>query len=195
MRRFSNRHCEQSEALQESRDGRCKRLQCALAIVGSLLLLGSGCSSSESGSSEIPGQVPSGPEPGRGSVLPPERHVAWVVADRVFFRFDSAELSPDAMQTLREQAYVILTAPNRKFTIQGYADERGTREYNIALGLRRASAAKDMLVALGVPAAQLDIVSFGKERPIVLGHNETAWAQNRITILLGLSEVPYRGPK
>jgi peptidoglycan-associated lipoprotein len=76
--------------------------------------------------------------------------------------------------------------PNIRATIEGHADERGTREYNIALGERRANAAKNFLVSLGVPAERLTVVSYGKERPVAIGSNEQAWARNRraVTIVL-----------
>jgi peptidoglycan-associated lipoprotein len=104
------------------------------------------------------------------------------VGDRVFFAFNQSDLSADARRTLERQAAWLKQFPQKRATIEGHCDERGTREYNLALGERRANAAKDYLVALGVPASRLSTISYGKERPIVLGSNESAWAQNRVSV-------------
>lgn len=101
------------------------------------------------------------------------------VGDRVFFAFDKSDLSPEARATLDRQAAWLKKYASLTVTVEGHADERGTREYNLALGERRATAAKNYLVAAGVSANRVKIVSYGKERPAVLGSNEAAWAQNR----------------
>ncbi|WP_375592607.1 peptidoglycan-associated lipoprotein Pal [Algihabitans albus] len=101
------------------------------------------------------------------------------VGDRVFFAFDSAELSSDARGTVDRLAAWMQQNPNVTVTVEGHADERGTREYNLALGERRASAVRQYLIALGVAPTRVGTISFGKERPAVLGSNEAAWAQNR----------------
>lgn len=101
------------------------------------------------------------------------------VGDRVFFGFDKSDLTPEARATLDRQAAWLKKYAAVSATIEGHCDERGTREYNLALGERRAMAAKNYLVAAGIPASRLKTVSYGKERPAVLGSNETAWAQNR----------------
>jgi peptidoglycan-associated lipoprotein len=101
------------------------------------------------------------------------------VGDRVFFDFNKSDLKPEARRTLERQAAWLKQYGNVKVTIEGHCDERGTREYNLALGERRANAAKDYLVSLGIPAARLSTISYGKERPAVLGSNEAAWSQNR----------------
>ena len=101
------------------------------------------------------------------------------VGDRVFFDFDKSNLRPDARATLGKWVAFLKKYPNDRLTIEGHCDERGTREYNLALGERRATAVKNFLVAEGVAAARLKTISYGKERPAVLGHNEAAWAQNR----------------
>lgn len=105
--------------------------------------------------------------------------VATVGADRVFFAFDSSELRPDARDTLRRQAEWLEANAGVRLTIEGHCDERGTREYNLALGERRANAVRSYLVALGVDSGRLSTISYGKERPAVLGSNEDAWSQNR----------------
>jgi peptidoglycan-associated lipoprotein len=101
------------------------------------------------------------------------------VGDRVFFDFNKSDLKPEARRTLERQAAWLKQYATVKVTIEGHCDERGTREYNLALGERRANAAKDYLVSLGIPAARLSTISYGKERPAVLGSNEAAWSQNR----------------
>lgn len=101
------------------------------------------------------------------------------VGDRVFFDYDKSSLSDDAQKTLQKQADWLKTNASTSVTLEGHCDERGTREYNIALGERRAASAKKYLVSLGIKASRISTISYGKERPAVLGHNEAAWAQNR----------------
>jgi peptidoglycan-associated lipoprotein len=101
------------------------------------------------------------------------------VGDRVFFEFNQSDLSEEARATLDRQAAWLKKYSSIDVTIEGHCDERGTREYNLALGDRRAEAAKNYLVADGVSASRIKTISYGKERPAVLGHNEAAWAQNR----------------
>jgi peptidoglycan-associated lipoprotein len=101
------------------------------------------------------------------------------VGDRVFFDFDKSDVKSEGRQVLQRQADWLKRYPNVTVTVEGHCDERGTREYNLALGERRATAVKKMLVALGVPAARISTISYGKERPAVVGSNEAAWAQNR----------------
>ncbi len=101
------------------------------------------------------------------------------VGDRVFFAFDSAALDEEAQATLDRQAAWLLQYPDIVVTIEGHADERGTREYNLALGERRAMAVKNYLVAKGVSPDRILTISYGEERPVDPGHNEAAWALNR----------------
>ena len=101
------------------------------------------------------------------------------VGDRVLFDYDSHELDESDRQTLIDQADFLKQNPSLKITIEGHCDERGTREYNLALGEKRANSAKDYLVALGVNSARIKVVSYGKERPQVLGSNKAAWQMNR----------------
>jgi peptidoglycan-associated lipoprotein len=101
------------------------------------------------------------------------------VGDRVFFAFDRSDLNADSRATLEKLASWMTTYQNVTITIEGHCDERGTREYNLALGERRSDAARDYLVALGVDGGRVTTISYGKERPAVLGSNEDAWAQNR----------------
>jgi peptidoglycan-associated lipoprotein len=101
------------------------------------------------------------------------------VGDRVFFDFDKSDIKPEGRQTLDKQATWLKQYASVTVTIEGNCDDRGTREYNLALGNRRANAVKNALVALGIPASRIQTISYGKERPSVVGDNEAAWAQNR----------------
>jgi len=101
------------------------------------------------------------------------------VGDRIFFDFDKSNISPEAKAILERQAAFAKTNAQLTFTVEGHCDERGTREYNLALGERRATADKNAIVALGVQGSRLQTISYGKERPAVVGSNEAAWAQNR----------------
>ena len=101
------------------------------------------------------------------------------VGDRVFFATDSSMLDGIAREVLTRQAQWLNQNPNVSVTIEGHADERGTREYNLALGARRAQAARDFLAAQGVAPSRMRTVSYGKERPVALGSDEASWAQNR----------------
>ncbi|MDD4616768.1 MAG: peptidoglycan-associated lipoprotein Pal [Alphaproteobacteria bacterium] len=104
------------------------------------------------------------------------------VGDRVFFNLDQSDLSSEAQATLDRQAAWLKKYPSTKVTVEGHCDERGTREYNLALGERRATAVKNYLVAAGVATARVSTISYGKERPAVVGSNEAAWAQNRRSV-------------
>jgi len=99
--------------------------------------------------------------------------------DRVFFELNSSTLTAEGRSTLEKQAAWLQKYPNVAVTIEGHCDERGTREYNLALGEHRAQAVKNYLVSLGVPAGRLNTISYGKERPAVVGSDEEAWAKNR----------------
>jgi peptidoglycan-associated lipoprotein len=112
--------------------------------------------------------------------------VASVSADRIFFDTDRFNIDSQDQVTLQSQAQWLARYPQAQVTVEGHADERGTREYNLALGERRANAAKNYLGSLGVNADRIRTVSYGKERPDALGSNEQAWAQNRraVTIII-----------
>lgn len=101
------------------------------------------------------------------------------IGDRVFFDYDSYDLRPEARATLEAQARWLGQYSNLGITIEGHADERGTREYNLALGERRANSVKNYLVALGVDPSRVSTISYGKERPDVLGADDSSWARNR----------------
>ncbi|GFK92428.1 Outer membrane lipoprotein Omp16 [Fundidesulfovibrio magnetotacticus] len=105
--------------------------------------------------------------------------VAGELGTMIHFDFDRYDLKPEARQTLTRKAEILKQYPEIKLVIEGHCDQRGTAEYNLALGERRARAAADYLVNLGVPTAKLSIVSYGKERPLDPANNEAAWAKNR----------------
>ena len=130
---------------------------------------GSGGASSEGASTA----TVTGPVPGS------QEHLVVNVDDRVFFDLDKSDLMPEARATAESVATWMNSYPAVAVTIEGHCDERGTREYNLALGERRANSVRDYLVALGVDANRLSTISYGKERPAVLGSNEDAWGQNR----------------
>ncbi len=114
-----------------------------------------------------------GPTPGT------QEHLVVNVGDRVFYDYDQSDLRPEARATIEALAVWMNTYPATVIAVEGHADERGTREYNLALAERRASSVRDYLVTLGVGNSRLSTISYGKERPAVLGSNEEAWAQNR----------------
>jgi peptidoglycan-associated lipoprotein len=101
------------------------------------------------------------------------------IREKVFFDFDKYELKPPSRETLRRKAEALRALPDIRIVIEGHADERGTVEYNLALGEKRARAARDFLTDLGIDPERMSIVSYGEERPAVFGHDETAWSQNR----------------
>ena len=105
-------------------------------------------------------------------------------ADRVFFQYDSAELRPDARTTLDALASQIQEQPQCRFVVEGHCDERGTREYNLALGEKRASVVVSYLAALGIDPTRMQTSSYGKERPAVIGDGEETWAQNRRAVMV-----------
>jgi peptidoglycan-associated lipoprotein len=107
------------------------------------------------------------------------------VGDRVFFESDSTDLTPQSRSTLDKQAQWLSTYGRYAFTIEGHADERGTREYNIALGARRAQAVRDYLASRGIESTRMRTISYGKERPVAVCNDISCWSQNRraVTVL------------
>lgn len=108
--------------------------------------------------------------------------IAAAGSDTIYFGTDDYGLESDSRATLQAQANWLMANPNVNASIEGHADERGTREYNLALGERRANSALEFLVAQGVPRNRLTVVSWGKERPAAIGSSEQAWAQNRRSV-------------
>ena len=120
------------------------------------------------------------PSPETGNV-PGSRadFVAQAGSDTIHFETDSYDVTPQEQAILSRQAAWLAKYPNVSATIEGHCDERGTREYNLALGDRRANAAKNFLVSAGVAASRLSVISYGKEKPVATGSDEASWAQNR----------------
>jgi len=145
----------------------------------------SSASSTASASSSSSSSSASAASNADNSALEAARAEMVSIGDTVLFGYDSSQLSADAMATLDAQAALLNAKPSFRVKVEGHADERGTREYNLALGERRASAARDYLVAKGVDGSRIRIVSYGKERPAAVGSNEEAWAKNRrsVTVL------------
>lgn len=101
------------------------------------------------------------------------------VGDRVFFGYDKYDLTTDARATIEKQAQWLKQYPHLNISVEGHCDERGTREYNLALGEKRATSVKNYLVALGIESTRVQTISYGKERPAVTGSDEASWSQNR----------------
>jgi peptidoglycan-associated lipoprotein len=151
-----------------------------IGVVATLLLLAA-CSSPP----PAPTAPPSGPPPGpaSGAIVPgSQEDLKATAGDRVYFKFDRSDIGPEAQQILERQADWLKHYSNVAVTIEGHCDERGTREYNLALGERRAHAAKSVLVAAGIAPSRISTISYGKDRPVALGSNEEAWALNRVAI-------------
>ena len=110
------------------------------------------------------------------------QYLATGVKDRVFFATNKSTLTTASRDTLRKQAAWMRKKKKLSFTIEGHADERGTREYNLALGERRANAAKDYLMTYGISGSRLSVISYGKERPVNSGSSPLAWSQNRRSV-------------
>jgi peptidoglycan-associated lipoprotein len=129
--------------------------------------------------------VGSGALGGAGAVRPgSQEDLAAKVGDRIYYDSDKSDLRADARRTVEGWAGWMRQNPQVAVTIEGHADERGTREYNLALGERRAAAARNFLITLGIEARRIATVSYGKERPQVLGSTEAAWSQNRRGVML-----------
>jgi peptidoglycan-associated lipoprotein len=153
------------------------KMHMKLAGVVAVTLLLAACSSKKADTaSETTG---GGVETSSAAIPGSEADLQQNVGDRVFFQLNESGLSPEARATLDRQAAWLKRYPSVAVTIEGHCDERGTREYNMALGARRANAARAYLVALGIPSGRLQTVSYGAERPAVLGTGESVWSQNR----------------
>ena len=149
-----------------------KNLKNILLIIFATLIL-SACSTAKK-SGNIDGDVYTGKET--------VEYLAAGVPDRVFFATNKSSLTTASRATLRKQANYLRKNKNLTVTIEGHADERGTREYNLALGEKRASSVKDYLISLGINSERISVVSYGKERPQVLGSNKAAWSMNRRSV-------------
>ncbi len=121
---------------------------------------------------------------GSGIVAGSQEDLIVNVGDRVFFGYDSSDLDSDALELLQDQVAWLKQNSNVSVTIEGHCDERGTREYNLALGEKRAQAVKNYLIGLGINPDRVSTISYGKERPAVVGSNDGAWAQNRRSVTI-----------
>ena len=154
---------------------RFRRLSTALAVA--LALIAAGCASQ---------QMTQGVGAGAGPGTPGSLQDFQVsVGDRVFFETDSSSLDGAAQAILDREAQWLAQYPSYSFTVEGHADERGTREYNLALGARRAQAVRDYLASRGVAQSRMSTISFGKERPVAVCNDISCWSQNRraVTVL------------
>ena len=129
------------------------------------------------------GQPETDPNAGAGQIVPGSQEdflqTVGQSGDRILFDTDRFNIDAQDQATLQSQAQWLARYPNTRATVEGHADERGTREYNLALGERRANAAKNYLTSVGVDASRIQTVSYGKERPSAMGSDEQSWAQNR----------------
>jgi len=132
-------------------------------------------------SSDAGGTTSAGGASSIGSIRTPDELLA-KVGSTVYFDYDQSSLTSEAQATLDRQAAFLKASPSFRLVIEGHCDERGTREYNLALGDRRASAVRDYLVAKGINASRLSTISYGKERPSVGGSNDTSYALNRRSV-------------
>jgi peptidoglycan-associated lipoprotein len=145
-----------------------------VSLMGALLLAAA-CSSSQNAAG-------TGGQGGLGSgtaVPGSQQDLAQNIGDRVFFSFNGYDVNPEGQATLTKQSGWLKQYGNVAVIIEGHADERGTREYNLALGDRRSNSVRNYLIANGVAPSRVTTISYGKERPAVPGHDESAWAQNR----------------
>ena len=146
---------------------------------------GSGSSSSSSDVSSTGEGTVTETSPESNTVVPGSQEDLIVnVGDRVFFGYDSSDLDSDAQELLQDQVAWLKQYSDVSVIIEGHCDERGTREYNLALGEKRAQSVKNYLIGLGISADRVSTISYGKERPAVIGSNDGAWAQNRRSVTL-----------
>ncbi len=145
-----------------------------LLVVFASLLLTACATTKKQSSGQMQGDVYTGTET--------VEYLATGVKDRVFFATNKSVLTTASRDTLRKQAAYMRKNSDLTFAIEGHADERGTREYNLALGERRANAVKDYLMTYGISGSRLSVISYGKERPVNSGSNPLAWSQNRRSV-------------
>lgn len=148
----------------------------ALAIAAALLLLAA-CDSDSTDSGAAGGVGANGTGTGAGVLGTATDGTN--ITDRIFFATDSSVVDSEGQSALDRQAAWLKSNESVNVTLEGHADERGTREYNIALGERRATAAKNYLVGQGISASRINTISYGKERPAVTGNDDSSWSQNR----------------
>jgi len=150
-----------------------------VAMLAATVLI-AGCHSKSETASETDGSMNGAGTQSSSTAIPgSQADLSQNVGDRIFFPLNQSDLSQEARQTLDRQAAWLKRYPSVRVTIEGHCDERGTREYNMALGARRANSARAYLVALGVDGSRMQTISYGAERPAVLGTGEDVWQQNR----------------
>ena len=164
-------------------------LMIALLLVIPVLLFTIGCQKKAVTQAKAPAPAPAAapapapapaPTPGKGPApAAPPAASAMVMEEDIYFDFDKSTLTPAAQDNLMKKAAWLRANPNAAVTIEGHCDERGTNEYNLALGDRRADSAKAFLVDLGIAASRLTTVSYGEERPVCSQHDEECWSKNR----------------
>ncbi|WP_169054368.1 peptidoglycan-associated lipoprotein Pal [Nitratireductor sp. XY-223] len=155
------------------------------AVLGLVAVLAlAGCSSKRT-LPNSPGELGLG---GSGAVPGSQQDLTLNVGDRIFFDTDSAAIRPDSATTLDRQAAWLKKYPDKSVTIEGHADERGTREYNLALGARRAAATRSYLISKGISSNRIKTISYGKERPVAVCDDISCWSQNRraVTVVTGV---------
>ena len=156
-----------------------------LLVVGVLFFLASCETATQNALKSATGKADKASKAGSGSAsifgsskqTPADKLIA--VGDRVLFDYDSSELSSEAKLTLDKQSRFLRANSDLTFTIEGHCDERGTREYNLALGEKRATAVRDYLVIEGISPDRIRVISYGKEKPAVVGSNDMSWSKNR----------------
>jgi len=153
-------------------------MQRRILLLSGLAALAAGCASDRAGTNP---NDPNANDPSRLGGLAGELQR---VGDRVLFESDQWELSSEARTVVQRWAQLLRQNSSARVTIEGHADERGTREYNIALGERRAASARSYLVSLGIDANRINPISYGKERPVVTASNPDGWAQNRRAVIV-----------
>jgi peptidoglycan-associated lipoprotein len=152
-----------------------------MMAAAAMLLVVAACSNNPPPAT-VGGGMPNSGMGGPGFAPGSQQDLAATAGDRVFFAYDQSTISDEGQQILQRQAQWLQRYAQVRITIEGHCDERGTREYNLALGERRAQAVKKVLVALGIPSARIQTISYGKDRPIVVGSDEAGYAQNRVGI-------------
>ena len=155
-----------------------RRAARAVAVFGAVLLLAA-CAARPGGSDLGVGSVALG-----GASPGTSQDFVVNVGDRIFFETDSVEFTSAAVATLNRQVQWLQQYPQYTFVVEGHADERGTREYNIALGARRATAVRDYFVARGIAANRMRTISYGKERPVAVCNDISCWSQNRRAVIV-----------
>ncbi|MAJ85971.1 MAG: peptidoglycan-associated lipoprotein [Candidatus Pelagibacter sp.] len=150
-----------------------------LIIIALTTLLLNACSTAKKADGDLDGDVYTGSET--------IEFLAKGVPDRVFFATNKSSLTTKSRETLRKQATFLRKNKNLSVTIEGHADERGTREYNLALGERRANAAKDYLMTYGISGKRISVISYGKERPVNTESSPLAWSQNRRSVTVKIN--------